>query len=160
MKAIQKSNDDDQRIISLYLPIIRLKQGDALLPLLLNIALEKMICSVQKKNNCGVKVDEITIDVLGFAEDLNILGDKKSIIQHTTTLIIKKKKTNRLVINEEKTKVMEMGTTIEDENLAIKNYKFEKTQSLSTLVQQSLEIMTGILKFVIKSIQRKDHTLL
>lgn len=49
--------------------ITGLKQGDALSPLLFNIALEKVIRRVQR-NNRRVKIDEILLDVLGFADYL------------------------------------------------------------------------------------------
>ncbi|KAL4142816.1 hypothetical protein QTP88_005213 [Uroleucon formosanum] len=51
-----------------------LKQGDALSPLLFNIALEKAIRVLQNESR-GLNVDEHQIKVLGFADDLNILGD-------------------------------------------------------------------------------------
>lgn len=68
-----------------------LRQGDAFSPLLFNIAQEKIIRSVQKKkNNRAVNIDEITtLDILGFADNRNILGeDKESVLQNTATLII------------------------------------------------------------------------
>jgi hypothetical protein len=59
-----------------------LKQDDALSLILLNIALEKLISSVQR-NNRSVIIDEIILDVLGFADDQNFLGENKiSCIKH------------------------------------------------------------------------------
>lgn len=48
-----------------------LKQGDALSPLLYNITLEKVIRSVQG-DNWGIKIDTNKINILGFANNLNI----------------------------------------------------------------------------------------
>jgi hypothetical protein len=105
-------------------------QGDVLSPLLFNIALKKVIRSVQI-NNRGVKIDEIVLDVLGFADDINILGeDKESVVQNTTSMINEARKIG-LTINE-KTIVMETENS-EDENLAIKDYVFKKIQSFKYL---------------------------
>jgi hypothetical protein len=49
-----------------------LKQGDALSPLLFNIALEKAVRVLQNEAR-GLNVDQYQINVLGFADDLNIL---------------------------------------------------------------------------------------
>jgi len=51
-----------------------LKQGDALLPLLFNIAPEKVLQSVQR-GNYGIDIGVNKIGILGFADDLNIIGD-------------------------------------------------------------------------------------
>jgi hypothetical protein len=51
-----------------------LKQGDELSPLLFNIALEKAVRVLQNEAR-GLNVDKHQIKVLGFADDLNILGD-------------------------------------------------------------------------------------
>lgn len=53
-----------------------LKQGDALSPLLFNITLEKVIRSVQG-DNWGIKIDTNKINILGFANNLNIIGSDK-----------------------------------------------------------------------------------
>jgi len=64
-----------------------LRQGDALSPLLFNIALGNVICRVQRNNRRFI-LDEIVLDVLGFADDINIRDDnKESVVQNTTTLI-------------------------------------------------------------------------
>lgn len=44
-----------------------------------------MIRRVQR-NNRGIKIDEIVLDVLGYADDLDVLvEDKESVLQNTTT---------------------------------------------------------------------------
>jgi hypothetical protein len=69
------------------------------------------------------------LDVLGFADDLKILGeDKESVVQITITLINEAKQIG-LAMNEEKTVVMEAEIS-EDKNFKIENYVFKKTQSL------------------------------
>lgn len=52
------------------------KQGDTLLPLLFNIALEKVIRSVQR-NKLGINIGKILLDALDFADDLNLVGENK-----------------------------------------------------------------------------------
>jgi len=50
-----------------------LKQVDALSPIVFNLALEKTIREMQKEPT-GITMGERTIQVIGFADDLNILG--------------------------------------------------------------------------------------
>lgn len=54
----------------------RLKQGDALSPILLNRALEKVI-RVLQVNEGGLLIGQNKIQILGFA-DLDIIGDSLS----------------------------------------------------------------------------------
>jgi len=51
-----------------------LKQGNSLSPTLFNIALEKAIRELQLETT-GVEIGQPHIQVLGFADDLNILGN-------------------------------------------------------------------------------------
>jgi hypothetical protein len=53
---------------------IGLKQGDSLSHSLFNIALEKVIRELQSETT-GVEIGQQHIQVLGFADDLNILGN-------------------------------------------------------------------------------------
>jgi hypothetical protein len=71
-----------------------LKQGDALLPLLLNFALEYAIRKVQE-NQLGLKLNS-THQLLAYADDVNLLGD--DIKKNTETLIDANREVS-LVIN-------------------------------------------------------------
>jgi hypothetical protein len=109
-----------------------LKQGDALSPILFNIALEKVIRSVQS-NKLGINIGKTTLDVLGFADDLNLVGENKEMIVRNTKTLIHEAKKIGLEINEEKTKVMETLAGRGGEDLTVDNYVFEKAQSFKYL---------------------------
>jgi hypothetical protein len=60
-----------------------LKQGDALSPLLFNFALEYAIRKVQE-NQVGLKLKG-THQLLAYADDMDLLGDKETIKKNTET---------------------------------------------------------------------------
>jgi hypothetical protein len=60
----------------------RLKQGDALSPLLLNFALEYAIRKIHE-NQVGLKLNG-THQLLAYADDVNLLGDNIDIIHKNT----------------------------------------------------------------------------
>jgi len=110
-----------------------LKQGDALSPLLFDIALEKVVRSVQK-DNCGIDISTNKINILGFADDLNIIdNDEESISQNTTTLINEVKAIG-LTVDNNKTKVMELFPSDNHvNNVVIQKYTFEKVHQFTYL---------------------------
>jgi len=55
---------------------IGLKQGDALSPILFNLALEKVVRILQDDEG-GLLHDQNKIQLFGFADDLDIIDDKK-----------------------------------------------------------------------------------
>lgn len=84
-----------------------LKQGDALSPLLFNIALEKVVRSIQRDNH-SIDIGTNKIGILSFADDLNIVGDDDDSVTQSTAALINEAKTIWLNINDNKTKVMEL----------------------------------------------------
>jgi len=83
-----------------------LMQDDALSPILFNLALEKVIHSVQS-NKLEINIGKTTLDVLGFVDELNIVGENKEMIVRYNKTLIQETKKIGLEINEEKTKVLE-----------------------------------------------------
>jgi len=84
-----------------------LKQGDALSQLLFNIALEKAVRTLQNEAR-GLNVDQYQIKVLGFADDLNVLGDSLDDTMRVTEILERAAERIGLQINADKTKLMEL----------------------------------------------------
>jgi len=84
-----------------------LKQGDALSPVLFNLALEKVI-RVLQDNEGGLLIGHNKIQILGFADDLEIIGDSLSDTANATRVLEEAAKRIGLEINTEKTKIMEL----------------------------------------------------
>lgn len=65
-----------------------LRQGDALFPIILNIALESVVRKILK-DNIGLKIGEQNMVIAAYADNLIIMGETKNQVRSTG------KKTNR-----------------------------------------------------------------
>ena len=79
----------------------RLKQGDALSPLLFNLVLEYAIKEMQKSD--GLQLNGTT-QILTYADDIALLGDNKETLINNTKILLDKTKELGLQIKVEKTK--------------------------------------------------------
>lgn len=86
-----------------------LKQRDVLLPLF-NIALGKVVRSVQE-DNWGIVICTKIINILGFVDDLNIIGNNEESIKQNNSTLNSDAKVIGLTQNNNKTKVMELLPT-------------------------------------------------
>jgi hypothetical protein len=144
-KRVNQTLSDEFEVIT------GLKQGDTLSPLLFNIALEKIIRNV-KNNNLGTNIGATQINILGFADNLNLIGDSMEIVEQNINTLIEGAKLVGLKINQDKTKVMELLPNGE-ENVVINDYTFEKVKEFKylgiTITNKndwSTEIISRILK--------------
>jgi hypothetical protein len=84
-----------------------LKQGDVLLPLIFNFALEYAIRRVQVSQN-GLKLNG-THQLLVYADNVTVLGGSvRNIMEHAESLVVAIKEI-RLAVNADKTKYIHVS---------------------------------------------------
>jgi hypothetical protein len=111
-----------------------LKQGDALLPLLFNLALEYAIRKVQEIQ-VGLKLIG-TNQLLVYADDVNLLGDNIDTIKRNTQTLIDTSKEVGLEVNTEITKYMFLScqqNVRKNHDIKIANRYFENVAQLRYL---------------------------
>jgi len=111
-----------------------LKQGDARLPLLFNFALEYANRGVQVNQN-GLKLNG-THQLVGYAEDVNILGGSVYIIQEKAEAFVVAGRESGLKVNANKTKYMVMyldQNAGRSHSLKLENSFFERAKELKYL---------------------------
>jgi hypothetical protein len=120
-----------------------LKQGDSLLPLLFNFALEYAFRKVEE-NQVGLKLNE-THQLPACADDVNILGDNIDTIKKIAGTLIDASKEVGLEINVEKTKYMLLSrhqNVGQNRDIKIANTSFENMSPFkyleTTVMNQNL----------------------
>jgi hypothetical protein len=111
-----------------------LKQGDALSPLLFNFALEYAIQKVQE-NQTGLKLSR-TLQLLAYADDVNLLGDNIDTVKKNMETLIDASKEVGLEINVEKNEYMLLSchqNATQNQDIKIANRLFENVSQFRYL---------------------------
>ena len=111
-----------------------LKQGDALSPLLFNLALEYAIRRVQEKQD-GLKLNG-THQLLAYADDVNILGGSVHTVKENAEALVAATKEIGLEVNADKTKYMVMsreGNAGRGHSVKIDNSAIERVEEFKYL---------------------------
>jgi sorting nexin-29 len=125
------------RVDNIYTPTFFInngvRQGDALSPLIFNLALEAIVQKLNTAGHIGFK----SIQIFAYADDVAIVSRNKNALTDTLCNIESEARERVLVINENKTKYMEVARTVVNGNhLQCGKHKFEHVKELSYLGSQ------------------------
>jgi hypothetical protein len=109
------------------------RQGDALSAILFDLVLEAILQKTNTTGHIGIKSTQI----LAYADDVAIVSRNKNALQDTFDNTESEARQRGLLINENKTKYMEVTrTVVNGEHLKCGKYKFEHVKELSYLGTQ------------------------
>lgn len=110
---------------------ISLRQGDALSPVLFNLALEKVIRDIREEQEMEI----IGVNtLLAYADDIVILGISQKDIEEKAKKLFIASHNMGLLVNEAKTKYMVMSRQVTlKKNIKINGYSFEKVEEFKYL---------------------------
>ena len=132
------------RFLSDPFPIrCRLKQGDALSPLLFNFSQEYAIRRVQE-NRTDLELNG-KHQLLVYTDDVNMLGENVQTIRENAEIFIKASKDIGLEVNSKNTKYMITSrhkNVIQNQNIVIGNLSFENVEKYRYLEVTVTNTMT------------------
>ena len=103
------------------------RQGDALSPTLFSLFINDLISEL-KNTNVGVKIDNVKICILAYADDLVVFADNEHDLQYLLNILYNWCRKWRLQVNYDKTKIVHFrGKNVErtDYNFKCGNNKLE-----------------------------------
>ncbi|KAL4082425.1 hypothetical protein QTP88_021321 [Uroleucon formosanum] len=108
-----------------------LKQGDALSPVLFNLALEKVIRSMPMRQDMELLSNST---LLAYADDIVIIGSTRQDVAIRTNDLLKAAKPMGLEVNQDKTKYLVMTRGTRDiSDLVVENYTFQQVENFKYL---------------------------
>lgn len=110
-----------------------LRQGDALSPILFNIAMQSVIRKVQK-DSIGLKIENQNMVIAAYADDIIIMGETEDQVRNSASKLIEEGKSIGLNINEDKTKYLIVSRKQHRQNsISVGDMTFEKVPNFKYL---------------------------
>jgi hypothetical protein len=108
-------------------------QGDAVFSILFDLVLE----AIFQKTNITLRTGTKRTQILVYADDVAIMSRSKNALKDTFINIEKEARSRGLLVNENKTKYMQLATAVNnDEHLCWGQHKFEYVKEISYLGSQ------------------------
>jgi hypothetical protein len=113
-----------------------LRQGDSMLLVLFNIVLEKVIRAMKVRPDKGVKLQDSSIGLLAYADDLVLMEESPNVLKSLFDRLQRLAAKVGLQINETKTEYMVVGrreTAGAYPSLNVRNYVFNRAKQFKYL---------------------------